>query len=592
MAVMIAGDYKTKFQKLEMLRVELETEIQSWKTHWQEIVDNLCPTTPKLFTPDRYRGDRRNKNIVDETGVLALRTAVAGMMAGIFSPARPSFRLTTSNPDLNENEAVKEYLYDVTRRMSDIFSKSNLYPSLNMHYEDALAFGTSALFLEEDMENVIHTTQIPLGSYMLACDEKGQINTFFRVFTMTIYQLVSKFAKRDKNGNPDWSNFSLSVKNMWEKGQRQTPIPVCHVIYPNDDYQEGMLGPKGKKYSSCYYEQGKGEAGYGPDGNDNYDRYLSESGYDYFPVMVTRWSICAGDVYATMCPGMAALGSLKSLYMIEKDILTASKKKLNPPLKAHSSLKKSSVVMSPGGITWVDNQDADKSIMPLFNVDFNTRDASEKQVEIRTRINQDFFADLFLSLSIREQQGGQPVTATEINAMEKERLMALGPVLERENQDLLEPLIDQTYIFMNKRGLLPEPPPELQGMNLKIEFISVLAQAQKLMGLSSIQNFLAIVQPFVELNPESLLKVDFEQLIDEAADILGVPPRVIRSDEKVLAMKAQLAQQQQAAQAPERAKALESATQAGKNLSETDTEGDNALTDILSQLKQRQAVAA
>ena len=109
----------------------LKTERSSWFSHWQEISTYLLPRAGRCFTQDRNNGARRHNNIYDSTGTRALRVLAAGMMAGMTSPARPWFRLSTSNPDLNKSDAVKLWLSEVTRLMMEVFAKGNTYRSLH-----------------------------------------------------------------------------------------------------------------------------------------------------------------------------------------------------------------------------------------------------------------------------------------------------------------------------------------------------------------------------------------------------------------------------------------------------------------------------
>jgi hypothetical protein len=98
---------------------------------------------------------------------------------------------------------------------------------------------------------------------------------------MTVRQLVQKFGEQNDKGEIDWSNFSPEIKSLWDAGEREVWIEVRHIIMPNDDYNKKALHAKHKKYLSVYYETGKsqGRAGYPA------DKYLRESGYDWFPVL-------------------------------------------------------------------------------------------------------------------------------------------------------------------------------------------------------------------------------------------------------------------------------------------------------------------
>lgn len=152
--------------------------------------------------------------------------------------------------------------------------------------------------------------------------------------------------------------------------------------------------------------------------------------------------------------------------------------------------------------------------------------------------------------------------------------MALGPVLEQLNQDLLDPLIDISFQMHLDRGLLPPPPQELQGVDLKVEYVSMMAQAQKLIGIAGVERFTGYVGQLAQFDPSVIDKFNVEQAVDIYADITSVPPSLVRSDEKVAEIKNQRAQAQAQQQQMEQAAM---ATNAAKSLSETAVGDSNAL---------------
>ncbi len=161
------------------------------------------------------------------------------------------------------------------------------------------------------------------------------------------------------------------------------------------------------------------------------------------------------------------------------------------------------------------------------------------------------------------------ITATEIEERHEEKLLALGPVLEQLNQDLLDPLIDNTFAFMAQQGLIQPPPEEVQGAGLKVEYISVMAQAQKLVGLSGLERFAGFTMNMAQANPQVLQKLDFDQMIDMYGDMTSVPPSVIRSDEEVEQIRQAEAQ---AAQMQAQMDALQQGSETLKNIKDVPPE--------------------
>lgn len=556
---------ETRKQQYERLRAQLKAERESFVSTWRDISDFILPRRGRFFLTDANKGDRRNQKIIDSTGTKALRTLRSGLMSGVTSPARPWFRLTTPDPKLAEIQSVKEWLSQVSQNMNQVFLRSNLYNTLPIVYGDVGSFGTGVMLAEEDADNVIHFYAFPIGSYMLGTDSRGKINTFIREFRMTVGQIIEKFGK-DSDGQRSFKNISINVRNLFENGDTESWIDVCHVIRPNEMYDNRKLDSKFKKYSSCYYELNSGESN---------EVLLSEKGFDFFPVMAPRWGVTAEDVYGTDSPGVDAIGDIKALQLMQKKKLRAVEKMVDPPVVAPSHLKMAKTSFLPGSVMYSDS-DSGKGIRAAYEVKPQVQELLVDIQDHRQRIRSAFFEDLFLMLVNTDRR---EITAREIDARYEEKLLALGPVLEQLNQDLLDPLIDITFYYMNRQGLIPPAPEELQGIDLRVEYVSIMAQAQKLVGLSGVERFLGFASSLAQVSPQVLDKIDFDQTIDIFGEMVGVPPGIIRPDAAVEELRSQRAKAQQEQQAmamvPEAAKTA-------KTLAETDMGNDEtALAEVV-----------
>lgn len=569
-------EYTTKRQRHLTIRQELLTERSSFEPSWRECGDYILPHRPRFSLSDTNWGQRKNQNIYDGTATDAAQVLEAGMMAGITSPARPWFRITTPDPDLAEYGAVKEYLHVVTDRMRTMFSRSNFYDVLPTVYADLGVFGTAAFLVEDHPEKTLYFESFPIGSYCIAKDEWGRVTTFMREFRMTVRNLVSKFGMA--RGKPDLSLFSEHVKNAWQEKRFNTWIDVCHIIEPNEEYRASSRLARHKRFSSCYFELGTGSGtGTGSGYNvDDTQPYLRESGYDYFPVLCPRWKVTGQDVYATSWPGLDALGDIKQLQLGEKRSLQAIEKMVNPPMVGSGKLKQFGSSTNPGSITYVDNPVTDR-YMPAYQINFDIQALELKQEACRRRINRFFRSDFFLPMLNAEDRQR---TAREVEERSVEKLLVIGPVLEHMNVDVLDPAMDIGYDAMNRRRQLPPPPKELRGQPLRIEYISVMHQAQKSVGLAALDRFTIFVNrtAMETQNPALLDKVDGDQLVDEYGDACGISPRIIRTDEKTADIRRSRAEAQQAQAETEQ---IAQKAQAAKALSETDTSGQNGLTDLL-----------
>jgi hypothetical protein len=270
----------------------LKNERTSWDAHWREISEHLLPRSGRFLMTDRNRGEKKHNTIYDSTGTRALRVLAAGMMSGMTSPARPWFRLTTSDPELDESAAVKTWLADVTRIMSMVFNKSNTYRALHTMYEELGAFGTASSIIVADYDTIIHHHPLTIGEYAMTTDYRGKVNTLYREFEMTVGQMVNEFG---------YKNCSQAVQNLHDRNALEQWRPVIHAIEPRIDRDHSKKDGQNMAWRSCYMEPG------GTDG-----KFLREAGFKDFPALCPRWMTSGGDIYGNS-PGMESLGDIKQL---------------------------------------------------------------------------------------------------------------------------------------------------------------------------------------------------------------------------------------------------------------------------------------
>ncbi|EPE2777901.1 portal protein [Morganella morganii] len=542
-------------QQLNKQLSQLKDERLSFEPHWRELSDFTRPRSTRFTASEVNRGDRRNSKIIDPAAVMAARTLSSGMMSGITSPARPWFRLATPDRDLMDYGPVKLWLETVEQRMNEVFNRSNLYQSLPLMYEDLGTFATGAMAVVADPQRVIRTVPFPTGSFYIANGADLSVDTAVREFSMTVRQVITEFGM---------DAASDTVKSQWNSGQYGQWVNVVHAVYPNLDRQTGKLEAKHKAYKSVYYEA-----------NSTDDKLLRESGYDEFPIMAPRWEVNGEDVYGSSCPGMVALGSVKALQLLQRRKAQMIDKITNPPLQAPASIKSQRISTIPGGINYLPMADVNNQIKPLFQIPANgTNGLLEDIQDTRQIIDHAYFVDLFRMMQTVNTRS-MPVEA--VAEMREEKLLMLGPVLQRLDSELLDKLINRTFSVMAENNLLPVPPDEMQGMQLKVEYISVMAQAQKAIGVSSIERFIGFTSGIGQFKPDALDKINVDETIDAYAASIGVPPSVVATNEQVAQIRENRAQQQAMAQQMQMAQAAVGGAQA---LGNTPMDDNSALAAL------------
>jgi len=549
-------DDRTPRERLQQRWSALKNERSTWDHHWREISDYLLPRSGRFFTKKVNDGGKRHNNIYDNTGTRSLRVLSAGMMAGMTSPARPWFRLATADQDMMKSDGVKLWLNQVTRQMLNVFARSNTYRALHSMYEELGAFGTASSIVLPDFKNVIHHYPLTVGEYALATSPQGQVNTLYREFEMTVEQVVAEFG---------YKNCSQNTRHMYDRGNYDHWITIIHTIEPRRERDIYKRDAKNMAFKSCYFEH----AG---DRND----MLRESGFESFPAVAPRWSVTGGDIYG-LSPGMEALGDVKQLQHEQLRKAQGIDYQTKPPMQVPTSLKNQGVNTLPGGVTYVDVAAQNAGIRSAFEVNLNLGHLLEDIVDVRGRIQSSFYADLFLMLANNDL--GR-MTATEVAERHEEKLLMLGPVLERLHNELLDPMITMTFERMLAAGIVPPPPMELQGMEINVEFVSMLAQAQRAVGTNSVDRFVGNLGAIAGMKPDVLDKFDSDKWADIYSDMLGIDPELITADKQVAMVRQQRAQQE--AQAQQMA-ALQSGADTMSKLGQVPADENNMANDFMRQ---------
>jgi len=549
----------TKRARYESMR----TARNPWLTQWTDLADRIDPQALRLSSSDRNKGERSRGLIIDNTATLALGTLAAGLMSGMTSPARPWLRLSLDDDELMAFEPVKEWLSGETKRLLRVLHKSNTYLMLHQLYRDLGLAGSGCSITMDSFDFVQRHYSSPLGEFCLAGDFLGDVNTVGREFQKTVGELVPEFK----------GNVSAHVRDQYDKGNYQTAVTVLHMIEPRPERDTSKRDAMNKAFSSCYVEIAYGDSNskHQTDGH-----ILRESGYDDFPGLCPRWDRRSGDIYGTS-PGMTVLGDVKQLYHEQLQKGKAIEYQTMPPVQAPTSMEHRPMDMLPGGRVFNDNPN--QKIESLWQVNLNLNDLREDIYDIRERIRGGMYTDVFRMFS----SGADPtMTATEVAERHEEKMLMLGPVLERLHGELLRPLVEGTFARMVDVGMVAPPPPELEGKELNVEFTSVLAQAQQMIGTNGVDRFVGNLGMIAGMKPEVLDKFDADAWADMYSDSLGVDPKMIIGNERVGFIR------EARAEAQRKQEMLASAQQqaaVAKDLGGVKTDEPNMAMDMLNQLQ-------
>lgn len=536
----------------------LKKEREPYMTQWLEISEHITPSRGRfLIGKNRNESRSRWNRIVDSSAVRAANILAAGLMSGMTDPSSQWFALTTGTPNLDEAQAVKVWLDQVQRIMEMAFTRTNTYQALHQGWRDVGTYGVMAMVIAEDDREVFHCYPLSVGEYAIGMDDRGVPDTLYRRFTMTAAQLVARFGR---------SKLSADVLRNFDAGQVDHEYKLIHAIEPRFDRQYGKRDSRNMPWRSVIIQI---------DSDGTKDGILEESGFNEFPCVVGRWGASASDVYSEESPGMVALGDVRQLQHEQKQKGNSIDYIVNPPLIMPTAARDNEDDFEPGGRIYLDAPAQKDAVQSAWQVQMDINALRQDIAEVQQRINQAFSVDMFLMLS--GQQMGK-MTATEVAERHEEKLMMLGPVLSRLNNEVLKPLIERTFSILYRAGQLPPAPPELAGVELSIEYTSMLARSQRAIRANSLDQFLQRIGQVAQFDPNVLAKIDSFRIVDEYADYLSVAPSVVVPTEQAQQkIEAQQQAQQQAQQAEQMQQAADAVSKLGRVPADGSTVGGQAV---------------
>lgn len=542
-----------------LTRLEQERK-RGWETHWRDLARHFLPRRARFLDAGEQTNNGENRNFLEDgTGIMALRILANGMQSGLTSPARPWFSLTLQNREMAETQAAKLWLQDTYEKMTALFSQSNFYDQIHVLYSELACFGTGVVIIEADPKIVMRCRTLTVGEYALDAGEDGRVDTLYRRIRMTPRQVVQAWPETCPEEIRDMARQDA---DRW--------LTILHAVEPNADSVRGSVKQNERPWRSVYIVLDGGSR-----------EVLEDSGYYEFPALCPRWVITASDVYGAS-PAMDALGDCRQLQKLTEDGRLSLELEVNPPMLLAQSGVVGELDTSPGALNYTTAmQPGQEVVRPLIQSRANLQALAAEKEALKDQIQRHFHNDLFLMIS----EAGKSMTATEVAERNGEKLLMLGPVLDRLRSELFQPLIERVYGIMDRAGLVAFPPEELASQPVKVEFISILAQAQKQAGLAAVDQLVARTGQLAQLTgPDVLDKLNADALVDTYADLLGTPPNLVLAEdelaEKREARRQQQQQMQAMAMARQGAEAAAKGTQALKNVLPQNQEQADVLSGL------------
>lgn len=486
----------------------LKANRQSFEADARQIAGYALPARSRFLASGTNKGRQPNRNLNNSHGIFAFRTLQGGMTSGLSSQSRPWFQITTYDPELADDASVKQWLGEVEQRLYSFLAHTNFYGAVKTGYLELGAFGTEACVMLEHPQEGAVCHALTFGEYWIGLNDAMQPGALTRECVMTTIQAVETFGL---------NNLSAQIRTAYDRSEYDAQHCFYHAIEENDDLVAGKLGPIGKPWRSIYWDANDGDK----------ERLVSLSGYDEQPFWAPRWDTTGNDAWG-QGPGHDALPDLRELQLQTKRKAEATDFHIHPEIVASTKIK---LRRQPKSVVSSSEVDVQKAVTVPYTVPYQAIAAIREDIaDLKNAINEATYADLFMAIT--NMQGIQPRNIEEIAARNEEKLTQLGPVIERVNGEKLQVAIERAFGIMQRARLLPPAPEALRrSPDLKIEFVSILTQMQRMVGLGAIERTVQFVGGLTPIFPNARFKLDPYEMIDEYAQRAGMPAKLVRSNE-------------------------------------------------------------
>ncbi len=254
---------------------------------------------------------------------------------------------------------------------------------------------------------------------------------------------------------------------------------------------------------------------------------LRESGYHEFPCVVPRWMRLPNSSYGVgpafdALPDMRMLNELKAMQLAAADISIAGMW----IAEDDGVLNPRTVKVGPRKVIVANSVESMKELKTGSNFEL-----SEYMVnQLIGAIRKIFMADQL------QPQDGPAMTATEVHVRVELIRQLLGPIYGRLQAEYLRPLVTRCFGIAYRAGVLGPAPESLADRDYTVRYVSPMARAQRLEEVTAIERLMLNLGAIAQATQDTSVfdQVNIPEAVRVTAEGLGVPAKVMRSDEEML----------------------------------------------------------
>lgn len=523
------------FRKWEYLK----TRKQNFELLYQQVA-HFIYFYKQGFTTEITPGVIQNADIFDSQALRDGRTLAAFLRSLLWPSGTMSFSVVSAEFEDKLKEEVKVFFEYVTTKMRECMDspRSGFASAMSEHLTEWIFFGTSGLLTAEvdDVVPVRYKAQEIKGAWIEE-NAEGLVDKLYRLKSYKTDALVEEYGI---------DNVSADARKAYEECLFDRDWEVLQVIEPRTERNSGKKTPAGvlaMPYAALHYQVKE-------------KKLLRESGFEEFPVAVSRFYKAMGEEYGRS-PVIDVLPDVVTLNALTEAVMIAMEKIMDPPIGVldDGRFGGGRINTSPGAVNVFSGAGTtapDKTVFPINTVG-DIKFAEYWMDRLAKNIDNALAIDKLLDFNNQAR-----MTAYEVGERRVIQGQALGDMLTRPEYELFTPTLDRTFNILLTRGVFgyakddprvaqlraagiqPRLIPDAIVQRIKgghsvyrIEYISPAKRLQMSELVNAIDNQVRFVNENANVIPDALDNYDVDQTILERGALLGISTKNVRSKDKV-----------------------------------------------------------
>lgn len=491
----------------------LAAQRSTWESTWEEVARRVFPRGNDFR--QRYApGQSRSESQFDAFPQLALDRFAAALEAGLTPRTATWHKLTTGEPQIDDDVEVARYLDELNRALwkSRYRPRGNFAGQMHECYLSLGGFGTTALLVEEARDNIgARYRSIHLGELFISENADGIVDTVHRKFEMTARQMWETF----RDTAPE------KVRTHLSAGKTEEPFEVLHVVEPTTGYDVDRLDQK--PFTDIYVDIDS-------------KTVLREGGFYEQPYCVARYVTSSREKYGRS-PAIMLMPDIKMLNEMRYATIEAANMAIDPAIMFYDDGSLSEWRIEPGARNPGGVDANGRQLAIPFQSGGRVDIGLEMIQDVKTQID-----DAFLGAYFRVLLENPNMTATQALLLAQQQGQMVSPVVGRLQTELLGPLIRRESGILFRQGKHPAMPPQLaeylqsQGQPLGIDYESPLTRAARSEEAVAVLRTLEALAPLAQIDPTAYRRFKAGEMAEIVARANGLPAKALHSDAEMQAM--------------------------------------------------------